>query len=222
MKIATSVTASWASVILRWKFVANPHKSGAGEVVAAKTTIDGTVSDDPTGLKHALEAPISTVDQTGKALTEAADALKVTARKVDDLIDTERKDLHDVLANAADSLQGVREILGDKQTQARLADAMKKLPDTLDTMNRAFKSADEGFQKFTAPSGPDGKSGVDRHACHDRHDRADLAKVQQGGGGKRGPRRPDRQGHVRHQRNHRADEIGDRPPRQRPRLDRRR
>jgi phospholipid/cholesterol/gamma-HCH transport system substrate-binding protein len=169
------------------EFVAVPGNPGTDEVVAAGTTLEGKVSDDPTGLKRALEAPINTVDQTGKALTEAADALKVTARKVDDLIDTERKDLHDVLANAADSLQGVRLILGDKQTQARLADAMKKLPDTLDTMNQAFKSANDGFQKFTAPSGPDGKSGVDRMLATIDMTEQTLRKFSKGEAGKEAP-----------------------------------
>ncbi len=144
------------------EFVANPHQPGAGQVVPPGSILEGRVSTEGTGVEEALAAPIKTVEDTGRALSDAADSLKTTAHKVDELIDTERKYLHDVLTNAADSLKGIREILGDQETRTRLADAMKKLPGTLDTMNRAFQSADEGFQKFTTPSGPDGRSAVDR------------------------------------------------------------
>jgi phospholipid/cholesterol/gamma-HCH transport system substrate-binding protein len=169
------------------EIVANPHERGAGEVVAPGAILPGRVTDDPTGLKQALESPIKTVDRTGQALTEAADALKVTARKVDDLIDTERKYVHDVLANAAESLNGIKEILGDKQTRDQLADAMKKLPGTLDTMNKAFQSANEGFQKFTAPAGPDGRSAVDRMVATIDMTEQTLRKFSKGEGGKEAP-----------------------------------
>ena len=48
----------------------------------------------------------------------------------------------------------MRTVLGDRETQQRLAEAMKKMPDTLDNMNQTFRSADESLRAFTRPLRP--------------------------------------------------------------------
>ena len=42
-------------------FILNPRQAGAGKPIAPNTTLEGRVSDDPTGLKRALAEPIDTV-----------------------------------------------------------------------------------------------------------------------------------------------------------------
>jgi len=143
-------------------FVPVPTKPGRGVPVAAGARLEGKVSDDPTGLKRALESPIHTVTQTGEALKEASDQLKAAAKKVEEILDTEQQRIHEVLANAADSLKAVRNVLGDEETQRRLAEAMQKLPNTLDSMSSTFRTADESLRLFTARSERDGKTAVER------------------------------------------------------------
>jgi phospholipid/cholesterol/gamma-HCH transport system substrate-binding protein len=164
-----------------------PGKAGADEVVAAGTTLEGKISDDPTGLKSALKAPIDTVQDTGVALSKAADSLKKAADKINGILDTEQGHIHEVLANAADSLKSIQGILGDKETQTKLADAMKKLPDTLDTMNHTFNSANESFQKFTQPSGADGKSAIERMVATIEMTEKTLRKFSEASPGKEAP-----------------------------------
>ncbi len=113
-------------------------------------------------LEGALQGPINTVNETGEALKEASRQLGQAAKKVDELLDSERGRIHDVLDNAAESLGALRNVLGDRETQQRLAEAMKKLPDTLDNMNHTFHSADESLQAFTHRSGPDHRTAVER------------------------------------------------------------
>lgn len=143
-------------------FVANPRKQGAGQPVDPNAVIEGRVSDDPTGLKTALEAPINTVVQTGQALTEASNELKLAARKVSELLDSEQRQLHDVLENAAGSLKALRTVIGDPETQQRLAEAVKKMPDTLDSMNETFRTTNESLRAFTTRTGPEQKTAVER------------------------------------------------------------
>ena len=68
-------------------FVPDPEKHALrGKPVAPGTILEGKFSDDPTGLKRALEGPINTVNQTGLALKEASDQLKSAAKKVEDIL----------------------------------------------------------------------------------------------------------------------------------------
>jgi phospholipid/cholesterol/gamma-HCH transport system substrate-binding protein len=143
-------------------FIPNPDLRGPRERVPPGATLEGHVSDDPTGLKKALEAPITTVTETGKALKDASDELKHAATKINKILDTEDQHIKDLLGNAADSLKAIRNILGDQQTQSKLSDAMQKLPKTLDNMNETFNKANESLAKFTSPTGRDQKSPVDR------------------------------------------------------------
>jgi phospholipid/cholesterol/gamma-HCH transport system substrate-binding protein len=104
---------------------------------------------------------MDTINNTGQALKEAADALKVAANKVNGILDTEQTHIHEVLGNAADALKAIRTILGDQETQAKLAEAMQKLPKSLDSMNQTFETANRSIQAFTEP-GEDGRSAVER------------------------------------------------------------
>jgi phospholipid/cholesterol/gamma-HCH transport system substrate-binding protein len=143
-------------------FVSQGGKRPRRERLQPGTAIQGQdMSDDPTGLKRALEGPINTVNQTGQALKEASEQLGSAAKKIEDLLDSEKGRIHDVLDNAAESLKAVRSVLGDRETQQRLAQAMKRLPDTLENMNQTFRSADESIKSFTRP-GEDGQSTIQR------------------------------------------------------------
>lgn len=143
-------------------FVPSLTEAASGEPIDPSKILDGMVSDDPTGLKRALEGPLNTVNQTGLALKEASDQLKAAAKKVEDILDEERGRISEVLENAAESLKAVRIVLGNQETQQRLAEAMQKLPDTLDSMNSTFRSADESLRVFSQRSGPDGRTPIER------------------------------------------------------------
>ncbi|MBN1394991.1 MAG: MCE family protein [Pirellulales bacterium] len=137
-------------------------KAGAGKPIEPGSLVFGKYSDDPTGIKRALEGPIDTVNRTGRALAEASEELKLAARKVNSILEEDKDNIHSVLQDAAESLKGVRGILGDRETQDRLAEAVRKLPDTFDDMSKTFRSADESLRAFTQRSGPDGQTPIDR------------------------------------------------------------
>ncbi len=143
-------------------FVTVRGKPGAGKRIALDKPLEGHLSDDPTGLKTELQQPIDTVVDTGRALKEASEQLGAAAKKVEELLDSERGRIHDVLDNAAESLGALRNVLGDRETQQRLAEALKKMPDTLDSMNQTFRSADNSLRTFSRRSGPDQKTPVER------------------------------------------------------------
>jgi len=144
-------------------FIPNPRLPGAGKPIDRNKTIDGRVSDDPTGLKRALSEPIDTVTNTGRALTSASKQLGAAAKRVEDILneDTEQ-DVHSILRDAAKSLKTFQQMLGDEENQKKLAEAVRKLPGTLDSMNRTFQATDETLRSFTQRSGPDGKTPVER------------------------------------------------------------
>ena len=137
-------------------------KPGAGKPIVLGKPLAGYISDDPTGLKKELQKPIDAVVDTGRSLKEASQQLGQAAKKVDDLLDSERGRIHDLLDNAAESLKAMRTVLGDRETQQRLAEAMKKMPDTLDNMNQTFRTADDSLKAFTQRSGPDQKTPIER------------------------------------------------------------
>ena len=67
-----------------------------------------------------------------------------------------------MLRNAADALGAVSNVLGDRETQQRLALAMKEMPTTLNKMNKTFEAAQESFDAFTRRTGPDNRTAVER------------------------------------------------------------
>ena len=86
-------------------FIPNPGKPGAGEPIEPGTILDGKVSDDPTGLKRALQRPDRHREDTGKALTAASKQLGEAAHRVEDILDAEtQKNVQSVLSDAAASL----------------------------------------------------------------------------------------------------------------------
>lgn len=143
-------------------FVPVPDTPGAGQQIEPGIVLVGDVSDDPTGLKRALQGPIDTVNQTGLALKEASEQLRSAAKKVENILDSEESNIREVMENAAESLKAVRKVLGDKETQDRLADAMQQLPDTLNNMSETFKTADESMKIFSQRSGEDGRTTIER------------------------------------------------------------
>jgi phospholipid/cholesterol/gamma-HCH transport system substrate-binding protein len=133
------------------------------EPVERDAILTGRVSDDPTGLKRALQGPITTVQETGEALTAASKKLGEAAERVEKILNEDaQRDVRDILRDAAKSLKVVQKVLGDEDNQSRLADALSKLPKTLESMNHTFVATDETLRQFTERSGPDRKTAIER------------------------------------------------------------
>jgi phospholipid/cholesterol/gamma-HCH transport system substrate-binding protein len=131
--------------------------------IEAGAVIKGEYSEDPTGLKRTLQGPIDTVQNTGVALSKASEQLGAAAKRVEDILNEDaQRDTRDILRDAAKSLKVVQKILGDEKSQNKLAEAVSKLPDTLDGMNRTFARSDEMLRQFTERSGPDKKTPIER------------------------------------------------------------
>jgi phospholipid/cholesterol/gamma-HCH transport system substrate-binding protein len=96
-------------------------------------------------------------------LKAASEQLGSAARRVEEILDPEtQRNVQSVLRNAASALGTINEMLGDEQNREKLSEAVKKLPDTLDSMNATFHSTDEALRAFTQPAAPGEKSPVDR------------------------------------------------------------
>jgi phospholipid/cholesterol/gamma-HCH transport system substrate-binding protein len=121
------------------------------------------VADDPTGLKRELASPINTVKNTGKALASASNKLGEAADRVKDILDADaQKNVKSILDDAASSLEVFHSVLGDKENQKQLAEALRELPDTLKRMNKTFAATDDAIEKFTRAKGDDGRTPLDR------------------------------------------------------------
>jgi phospholipid/cholesterol/gamma-HCH transport system substrate-binding protein len=144
-------------------FFVVPGKPGAGKPIAADAELKGRITDDPTGLKRELQRPIDTVIDTGKALKEASDQLSRAARRVEDILTPEtQKDVQKFMHDAAKSMASIREVLGDDENRQKLAEAIQRLPKTLDNMSATFHATDETLQKFTERAAADGKTPIER------------------------------------------------------------
>jgi phospholipid/cholesterol/gamma-HCH transport system substrate-binding protein len=143
------------------------EKLAAGQPIAPDTVLEGQISEDPTGIKKALEtalqSPINTVRTTGEALTAASKKLGDAAQKIEEIFDPEtQQNAKSVLRDAAASLKTIQGILGDEENRKKLSDALKRLPETFDNMNNTFKSTDQMLRQFTARSPADGKTPIER------------------------------------------------------------
>jgi phospholipid/cholesterol/gamma-HCH transport system substrate-binding protein len=144
-------------------FVPSRKKSVPREPVAPNSLLVGMVSEDPTGLKTALKGPIDTVEQTGLALTAASKQLGEAAHRVEDILSPDaQKDVQDILHDAAKALRVMQQMLGDEENQTKLTESLKRLPATLDNMNRTFQATDDTLRRFTERSRVDGKTPVER------------------------------------------------------------
>jgi phospholipid/cholesterol/gamma-HCH transport system substrate-binding protein len=144
-------------------FIPNPKRPGANEPIDVSKVLVGQISDDPTGLKRALSEPIDTVTDTGRALTAASKQLGKAASRVEEILDEEtQKNAQSVLRDSAGALKTIQKLLGDEENQAKLVEAMRKMPETLDTMNHTFRATDETLRKFTERSPVDGKTAIER------------------------------------------------------------
>jgi phospholipid/cholesterol/gamma-HCH transport system substrate-binding protein len=142
---------------------ADPRLPGAGKPIEPNAILQGRVSEDPTGLKGMLAEPIGTVNRTGEALTDASKQLGAAAKRVEDILDQETQtDMRSIMHDAAKSLRTIHNILGDEENQAKLSEAIKRLPSTLDNMNRTFQATDETLRAFTTRSKIDNKTPVER------------------------------------------------------------
>jgi phospholipid/cholesterol/gamma-HCH transport system substrate-binding protein len=121
-------------------------------------------SSDPTGLKKVLQEPIDRVERTGDALTAASKKLGAAADRVREILDTENQNrVNRILDNTDQSLEVIKNALGDKENQQRLADSLRKLPRTIEKMNDTFEDADTALRKFTqSPPGSNKPPPIDR------------------------------------------------------------
>jgi len=143
-------------------FIPNRDKPGAGKPIERDKPLVGKISEDPTGVKKVLEdalrSPIDTVSSTGKALTEASKELEKAAHKVGELFDKETQEhFKTVLDDAAAALK----VLGKKENQEKLGEAIDQLPGTLKGMNNTFRRTNEMLDQFTQRSA-DGKTPIKR------------------------------------------------------------
>lgn len=144
-------------------FIPNPERASLREPIAPGTILDGKFSEDPTGLKSALKGPIDTVESTGKALTVASVQLGEAAKRVEDILNPDaQQHVQEILRDSAKTLQTLQRVLGDAETERKLIEAVKRLPDTLESMNRTFEVTDDTLRKFSERSRIDGKTPVER------------------------------------------------------------
>jgi phospholipid/cholesterol/gamma-HCH transport system substrate-binding protein len=144
-------------------FRQNPRMAGSGQPIKRDAILDGHVSDDPTGLKRALSEPIDTVTDTGKALTVASKQLGEAAHRVEEILDKDtQENTKAMLRDSAATLQTIRSMLGDEENRKKLTESVRKMPETMDNMNRTFQATEEALRKFTTQTGDDKKSAVDR------------------------------------------------------------
>jgi phospholipid/cholesterol/gamma-HCH transport system substrate-binding protein len=156
--ITRDLLGDTAVVFRRMTDTKKPHAP-----VALDVPLQGEISDDPTGLKTALAGPIKQVADTSQALTAASQKFGDAADRVCKILDSDaQRDVQNILRDAAASLKSVQKILGNEENQTKLTEAMSKLPNTFDSMNRTFASTDEALKKFTEPSGPDKKTPIER------------------------------------------------------------
>ncbi len=144
-------------------FIASPRKPGAGELIEPGVVLPGRFSDDPTGLKQVMQEPIDTVTGTGRALTDASKKLGAAADRVEDILNDQTKsDVQSILRDAAKTMKDVQTILGNEENRTKLAEAVNKLPQTIDNMNRTFAATEDTLGQFTKRSGKDNKTPIER------------------------------------------------------------
>jgi phospholipid/cholesterol/gamma-HCH transport system substrate-binding protein len=148
-------------------FLAETKKPGEKPVekipITPDSEIQGYVSEDPTGLKGELQKPINKVSETGDALKKASEQLSRAARRVEDILTPEtQKDVQKFMHDAAKSMASIREVLGDDENRQKLAEAIQRLPKTLDNMSATFHATDETLRKFTDRAAADGKTPIER------------------------------------------------------------
>lgn len=143
--------------------VFSPLKEGRHIPIDLSAKLLGESSDDPTGLKGMLDGTMTAVQGTGNALTDASKKLGKAAERVENILNDKAQDnITKILDDAAKSLEVMQKVLGDENNQKKLADAMSKLPDTFDSMNRTFAKTDEALKAFTERTGPDKKTAIER------------------------------------------------------------
>ena len=142
------------AVVFAW----SKAKAGLKGQIDRSKILEGTISDDPTGLKRTLQGPIDTVENTGRALADASKQLGAAAKRVEDILNPEaQQNVQDILHDAAASLKVVQKVLGDEKNQTKLSEALSRLPDTLNSINQTLET-------FTKPTG----EGTDRRSPVER------------------------------------------------------
>ena len=80
--------------------------------------------------------------RTSNKLGAASDCVKDILNKI------YKEKVKNILDDTPKSLKAFQKILGNEENQQKLADAIKKLPDTIDSMNRTFQKADDTLRTF--------------------------------------------------------------------------
>ncbi len=150
------------------------------ELIDRTITLQGqdTVSEDPTGMKAAMEAalkgPFDTVKETGDALKVAGDKLADAADKLSGFLDQNSGKMAETLDSMGKAAKNANDLFGDPETQAQLKVALRNLPDTLDQFRLTMKKAQtnlDNLEEFTGALRVDGKKSV-----RDIHDLIAQAK----------------------------------------------
>ncbi len=130
-------------------------------------TLPGFATEDPTGMKAAMEAalkgPFDTVEGTSEALKEAGDKLADAAEKFSNFLDQNSVKMTNTLDSMGKAAENANDLFGDPETQAQLKVALRGLPDTLDQFSLIMKSAKTSFddlEEFTGALNVDGKKSV--------------------------------------------------------------
>ncbi len=159
-----------------------------GALVDTEKVLIGRVAPDPL---DSLSAVTTTLDQLAKpirqaseALAGAGDELKAAAKKVDTILDEQTQDnLQEATRLAKESLEGIRDMIGEKETRDRLKTALDRLPDDLATLSNTMKKAEKRLdevQAFTAKLGSDEMvTRLDQTTRHLDQVMADLSVLSQ-------------------------------------------
>ncbi len=143
------------------EIVVDPKDLNLRKRIGDGASLRSEVNNDPTGLQSTLKNPINIVSHTGAALTRASDKLGAASDCVKDILNEDAKEkVKNILDDTAKSLKAFQKILGNEENQQKLADAIKKLPDTIDSMNRTFQKADDTLRTFSTPSEADGRTPI--------------------------------------------------------------
>ncbi len=144
-------------------FAPMQHSVARHEPIESGEPLTANPSEVPAGLREALKKTMETVGDTGDALKLASEKLAAAAERVDNILnDKTQIRIQQIIDDTAASMKVIRKGLGDENNQKKLADALNKLPDTLEKMNNTFARTDEALKTFTEPTGEDRRSSVER------------------------------------------------------------
>jgi phospholipid/cholesterol/gamma-HCH transport system substrate-binding protein len=131
------------------------------------STIEGRVILPPSrvvqDLYKQLDSVGKEVNNASVALAGAGNSIKITAERLNNVLDEEtQQNMRSAAKEASESLASIRTILGDKETQQNLQMALKDLPLTIEALKGTLNQANSSMRKFSTPIGPGQKTPIDQ------------------------------------------------------------